>query len=111
MHRTSDAPVWIKMSADYKLGSDDATVRACAIALIRACVAHRPKHLIWGSDWPHTSGGPARAARPFGKIEPFRGVDSHAIPNLFADCGLSESQIAGIMCDNPARLLKPGKEA
>lgn len=107
MRRTASGQVWIKMSADYKLAADRERARVRAMSLIKSCVALRPDHVIWGSDWPHTGGGGARGSRPFGEIEPFRNADSHAIPGLFPACGLGEPEIRKIMCDNPARLLDP----
>ncbi|MCJ7872811.1 amidohydrolase family protein [Phaeobacter sp. J2-8] len=105
LQKCDSEPVWIKMSADYKLGATPESARTRAISLIRACVALRPDHIIWGSDWPHTSGGPERKTRAFGEIEPFRNVDSHAIPRLFSACGVTPEQIQNIMCHNPARLF------
>ncbi|WP_394199291.1 amidohydrolase family protein [Litoreibacter albidus] len=109
LHHIASAPVWIKMSADYKLGTDRNSAQKRARSMIQACVELRPDHVIWGSDWPHTSGGAERKARAFGEIEPFRKVDSHAIPKLFETCNLNASKIRKIMCDNPMRLFEPGR--
>ncbi|WP_417811799.1 amidohydrolase family protein [Thalassospira alkalitolerans] len=106
IHACGSAPVWIKMSADYKLGLDPESARERTMSLIRTCAALRPDHIIWGSDWPHTSGGPERKARAFGEIEPFRDVDSYAIPKLFSASGLTPPQIQKIMCHNPTRLFE-----
>lgn len=93
-----DAPVWVKLSADYRVTGD-------VPALIRAFHAQIPERLIWGSDWPHTGGGAARRQRPITEIEPFRQVDPLSVPKRLIAAGLSEAARRAILIDNPARLF------
>ena len=100
-----DAPIWIKLSADYRLADDPATQVRLAQDLIDRLWASMPKRLIWGSDWPHTGGGADRAGRPIAETEPFREVDALAVPSLLAHMGLDADALRQILSINPTRLF------
>lgn len=94
------APVWIKLSADYRL-----TAGVQPADLVARLWSHMPDRLIWGSDWPHTGGGASRSARAPDRIEPFRRVYALSVPQLLADAGLDADARAHILARNPASLL------
>lgn len=99
------APVWVKLSADYRLSPDPEQART--IALRRIAEIHNliPDRLIWGSDWPHTGGDKDRLSRPATQIEPFRSVDSLAVPKLMDEAGLSITACRDVLCENPKCLF------
>ncbi|TKW63725.1 MAG: amidohydrolase [Paracoccus denitrificans] len=100
-----DAPVWVKLSADYRLDEDRAAQARLARDLVARLWAVMPERLIWGSDWPHTGGGADRAARAISQIEPFRKVDALAVPRLLAEAGLDAEARRQVLSINPTRLF------
>lgn len=102
------APVWVKLSADYRLSQDASQARQVARQMIAEFHDLIPDRLIWGSDWPHTGGGAERRQRPITQTEPFRQVDSLSVPALFDAAGLSAAAQTSILCQNPARLFDAG---
>ncbi len=103
-----NAPVWVKLSADYRLSHDASIAETAALDLIGGFHSLIPDRLIWGSDWPHTGGGPERKRRPPTEIEPFRQVYSLSVPQIMADAGLDDSARTAILTTNPARLFDAG---
>jgi predicted TIM-barrel fold metal-dependent hydrolase len=99
------APVWIKLSADYRLSPDPEKARTIAARRIAEFYDLIPDRLIWGSDWPHTGGGKDRLSRPVTQIEPFRTVDSLSVPKRMVEAGLSASACRAVLCENPQRLF------
>lgn len=100
-----NAPVWVKLSADYRLSPDPELARTIAVRRIAEFHDLVPDRLIWGSDWPHTGGGKDRLSRPATQIEPFRAVDSLAVPKRMAEAGLSASACRAVLCENPKSLF------
>lgn len=100
-----NAPVWVKLSADYRLGRGAEVQESWVPDLIRQFWSLIPNRLIWGSDWPHTAGGAARRARPAYMTEPFRKVCALSVPGLMADAGLNEAERAQIFARNPLDLM------
>lgn len=101
-----NAPVWIKLSADYRLSPNPEEARTVAVRRISEFHDLIPNRLIWGSDWPHTGGGKDRLTRSLAQIEPFRMVDSLAVPKRMAEAGLSASACRAVLCDNPKFLFE-----
>ncbi|MCS0494603.1 amidohydrolase family protein [Ancylobacter sp. MQZ15Z-1] len=99
------APIWIKLSADYRIGQSSEAPETRALDLIRRFEAMVPDRLIWGSDWPHTGGGAARKARGPDEVEPFRKVYALSVPQLMADAGLDAEARHRILVDNPTTLF------
>ena len=54
----ADGGAWIKLSGWYRLGST-APYAALGPNIRRAAALFGP-HMVWGSDWPHTSFDPDR---------------------------------------------------
>lgn len=100
-----NAPLWIKLSADYRLADDPATQTRMAQDLIGRFWATMPDRLIWGSDWPHTGGGADRKARPISQTEPFRQVDTLSVPRLLVRAGLDPQARRQILAINPPKLF------
>ncbi|MBM3605830.1 MAG: amidohydrolase [Alphaproteobacteria bacterium] len=100
------APIWIKLSADYRIGQATSRSETGALDLVASFWQMMPDRLIWGSDWPHTGGGATRRARPLDEIEPFRQVYSLSVPQLLADAGLDEAARRRVLALNPAKLLR-----
>lgn len=100
------APIWIKLSADYRIGQKASRSETGALDLVSSFWQMIPDRLIWGSDWPHTGGGATRRARPLDKVEPFRQVYSLSVPQLLADAGLNEAARRRVLALNPAQLLR-----
>lgn len=101
-------PVWIKLSADYRLAEAAAAQRKAARDLIGRFWSIMPDRLIWGSDWPHTGGGSARKARPMQEIELFRDVNGLSVPRLLQEAGLSNSDLRQVLSANPINLFSDG---
>lgn len=99
----STGPAWVKLSAPYRASSDPGY--ADLAPLTAALLAVNPARLVWASDWPHTGGGAARAARRSTDIEPFRSIDNATIiEDLAAVCGPDHTQ--RVLVDNPATLYR-----
>jgi D-galactarolactone isomerase len=46
---------WVKLSAPYESGADDAPDHHRMATLARHLVAHAPERMLWASNWPHPS--------------------------------------------------------
>ena len=89
---------YVKLSAAHRI-APGAPDKAGPIA--RALIATNPKRLLWGSDWPHTTGGGSREP---GQIAPFNPVDDGAaLCRLREFCGSADT-LRTILVTNPARL-------
>ncbi|QIB34629.1 amidohydrolase family protein [Ancylobacter pratisalsi] len=99
------APIWIKLSGDYRIGASGDVPRTRVLDLIQQFEAMVPDRLIWASDWPHTGGGATRKARSLAETEPFRDVDSLSVPKLMAEAGLDAPACRRILVDNPTALF------
>lgn len=99
----STGPAWAKLSAPYRASTDPSYTDLTP--LTAALLAANPDRLVWASDWPHTGGGAARAARHSTDIEPFRTIDNATIvKDLTATCG--PDRIQRVLVDNPATLYR-----
>ncbi|NDY93201.1 amidohydrolase family protein [Ideonella livida] len=96
--------VWVKLSAFYRC-ADGGPGHPALAPWVQALLAGWPERLVWGSDWPHTSGGAQRDARDPLAIEPFQTPDLAAtLATLQAWCPPGAWQ--RLMVDNPAQLYR-----
>lgn len=98
-------PIWIKLSANYRVADTPAEQQDTALGLIARFWSIMPDRLIWGSDWPHTGGGAAREARPVQEIEPFRRVDGLSVPHLLKEARLGSDDLRQLLSINPPILF------
>jgi predicted TIM-barrel fold metal-dependent hydrolase len=66
--------VYLKLSAPYQVSALTPDYADLA-PLVRTLVAAGPDQLMWGSNWPHTSGHTRDVGHKAGDIEPFRYED------------------------------------
>ncbi|WP_119157193.1 amidohydrolase family protein [Caldimonas tepidiphila] len=92
--------VYVKLSAFYR-ASAQGPHHADLGALVGPLLGTRPDRLLWGSDWPHTSGGRDRDPE---RIEPFRPVDLAASLDALASWAAAPRALRRILVDNPAEL-------
>jgi predicted TIM-barrel fold metal-dependent hydrolase len=93
--------VWIKLSAPYRVGSDQLATLPPA-EWLEAFVQTAPDRCIWGSDWPHT---PPRNDPPDkNKMLPYRNIAYHRLIDDFVDAVGSAELAHRILIENPIRL-------
>ncbi|UJW83131.1 amidohydrolase family protein [Hydrogenophaga sp. SL48] len=66
--------VYLKLSAPYQVSAQTPDYSDLA-PVVRTLVAAGPKQLLWGSNWPHTSGHARDVGHKPEDIEPFRYED------------------------------------
>jgi predicted TIM-barrel fold metal-dependent hydrolase len=99
--------VYAKLSGPYMISqrSDYADITPLAKKLIEAA----PERVIWGSNWPHTSG----ANRPVNSlptdVEPFRHEDDVYNLGLVNDWAPDATLQRKLLVENPSRLFGFGK--
>ena len=82
---------WVKLSGAYMRSAVQGPSYADTLPLGQALVRAAPSHLVWGSDWPHTTEAP-------GTVN-----DADLVDLLRAWAG-SDAAMDRILVDNPARL-------
>ena len=82
---------WVKLSGAYMRSAVQGPSYADTLPLGQALVRAAPSHLVWGSDWPHTTEAP-------GTVN-----DADLVDLLRAWAG-SAAAMDRILVDNPARL-------
>ncbi|HCE94640.1 MAG: 2-pyrone-4,6-dicarboxylate hydrolase [Burkholderiales bacterium GWA2_64_37] len=82
---------WVKLSGAYMRSAVRGPSYADTLPLGQALVRAAPSHLVWGSDWPHTTEAP-------GTVN-----DADLVDLLRAWAG-SAAAMDRILVDNPARL-------
>lgn len=82
---------WVKLSGAYMRSAVQGPSYADTLPLGQALVRAAPNHLVWGSDWPHTTEAP-------GTVN-----DADLVGLLRAWAG-SDAAMDRILVDNPARL-------
>lgn len=93
LHLLASPQVWVKISAAYRAGLEEAAARDAVALFIRH--AGDASRLIWGSDWPHTQH----------ESETTHAAQTAWIDRLLAkDAALSRA----VLIDNPARLFALG---
>lgn len=70
LQQLADAGAWVKLSGWYRLGASEPYLEL--VPTIRRVAAIFGKHVVWGSDWPHTSLAPARTSRFPSLLAPVR---------------------------------------
>jgi predicted TIM-barrel fold metal-dependent hydrolase len=95
--------VYVKLSGPYMISqrTDYSDITLIAKTLIEAA----PDRVIWGSNWPHTSGSTRKPDAKPADIEPFReeddGYNLGLVKNWAASAGLRRQLLA----DNPSKLF------
>jgi predicted TIM-barrel fold metal-dependent hydrolase len=94
---------YVKLSGPYMISqrADYSDITPIAKTLIECA----PDRVIWGSNWPHTSGSTRKADAKPTDIEPFRkeddGYNLGLVKSWAPDAGLRQQLLA----ENPARLF------
>lgn len=94
--------VYVKISGAYRISKVPDYADAAPMA--RAMIAANPDRIVWGSDWPHPSGGKGRAVRDLVNVEPFRPEDEGAALNRLNGWCANRGELEKILVANPARL-------
>lgn len=100
-------PLWVKLSAPYRLAGHVAGDVGAdhAHRLATAFTQAAPDRVLWGSDWPHTGGSGHRgsgAASPL--AEAFRAVDNPQVLSDLLACMPDHAQRHRLLVSNPAQL-------
>jgi predicted TIM-barrel fold metal-dependent hydrolase len=99
--------VYAKLSGAYMISKlkDYSDITPLARKLIETA----PDRVIWGSNWPHTSGANRPANSLPTDIEPFRHEDDAYILGLVKDWAPDVTLRRKLLVDNPSRLFGFGK--
>jgi predicted TIM-barrel fold metal-dependent hydrolase len=93
---------YVKISGAYR-SSDKPPDYPDVAPLAKALIAANAERIVWGSDWPHPTGG-ALPGRTAADLAPLLQIDDGRLLNQLAvwapDAGLRKT----ILVDNPARL-------
>jgi predicted TIM-barrel fold metal-dependent hydrolase len=76
---------------------------ADAAPLARALIAANPDRIVWGTDWPHPSGGTAPGRKPT-DVTPLFQLDDGQLMNLLAVWAPDDATRRKILVTNPAKL-------
>lgn len=96
--------LFLKLSAPYQVSAQSPDYADLA-PVVRTLVATVPEQLLWGSNWPHTSGHARDPGQSPGDIEPFRYEDDvHTLALLRSRIGASTAW-EHLMVHTPARLF------
>jgi len=95
---------YVKISGAYRV-STKAPDYPDAAPLAKALIAANPERIVWGSDWPHPTGG-ALPGHSASDLAPLLQIDDGRLLNQLAvwapDAGVRKT----ILVDNPARLYR-----
>ncbi len=92
---------YVKLSGAYRLSKRWPDFADMA-PLVQALVAANQDRLLWGTDWPHTSG--VLPGRKPTDLFPFTPIDDAHLFNLFAGWVSDPALRKRILVDNPSRL-------
>jgi predicted TIM-barrel fold metal-dependent hydrolase len=93
--------IYVKLSEPYRLSKKPPDY-IDLVSVVHAYVAANRDRLLWGSGWPHVSGG--IPGRPKSEISPNLAVDTGHQLNLLADWIPNPETRRKILVDNPAAL-------
>jgi 2-pyrone-4,6-dicarboxylate lactonase len=83
--------VYLKLSAPYQVSAQAPDYSDLA-PVVRTLAAAGPEQLLWGSNWPHTSGHARGSGHRPGDFEPFRYVDdAHTLALTQSRIGSAEA--------------------
>jgi len=92
---------YVKFSEPYRLSKQPPDYEDLR-PVVQALLAMNPDRLLWGSGWPHVSGGEPGRSRY--ELTPFLPIDDGALLNLLASWVPDAETRRKILVDNPARL-------
>jgi 2-pyrone-4,6-dicarboxylate lactonase len=96
--------VYLKLSAPYQVSALTPDY-ADLVPVVRTLVAAGPDQLMWGSNWPHTSGHARDVGHKAGDIEPFRYEDdAHTLALTQSRIGSAQAWHR-LMVTNPAQVF------
>lgn len=96
--------VYLKLSAPYQVSALTPDYADLA-PVVRTLVAAGPDQLMWGSNWPHTSGHARDVGHKTGDIEPFRYEDdAHTLALTQSRIGSAQAWHR-LMVTNPAQVF------
>ena len=93
---------YVKISGAYR-SSDKAPDYPDAAPLAKALIAANAERIVWGSDWPHPTGG-ALPGHTASDIAPLLQIDDGRLLNQLAVWAPDPATRKKILVDNPARL-------
>ena len=96
--------VYVKISGAYRV-STKAPDYPDAAPLARALIAANAERIVWGSDWPHPSGG-ALPGHGASDLAPLLQIDDGRLLNQLVMWAPDAAVRKTILVDNPARLYR-----
>jgi 2-pyrone-4,6-dicarboxylate lactonase len=96
--------LYLKLSAPYQVSTEKPDYGDLD-PMVRTLAASSSKQLLWGSNWPHTSGQTRKAEHNPDEIEQFRVEDDARILRAIKSLVGSEEAWQSLMVSNPSRLF------
>jgi len=93
---------YVKVSGAYR-SSDKAPDYPDMAPLAKALIAANSQRMVWGSDWPHPTGG-AQAGHSASDLAPLLQIDDGRLLNQLPVWAPDPAIREAILVDNPARL-------
>ena len=93
---------YVKISGAYR-ASELAPDYADVVPFAKALIAANPDRVVWGTDWPHPSGGTSTGCKPT-DVTPLLQIDDGRLLNQLAVWAPDPAIRKKILVDNPARL-------
>jgi predicted TIM-barrel fold metal-dependent hydrolase len=94
--------VYVKISAAYRTSAKPPDYLEAA-PLAKALIAANAQRILWGSDWPHPTGG-ALPGHQASDLAPLLQIDDGRLLNQLAVWAPDPAVRKIILVDNPARL-------
>lgn len=96
--------VYIKLSAPYRLASAGMPPNDAASAWAAMFLRTAPRHVLWGSDWPHTARDPGKARHD---VSAYRALPEGALARSIRNWLPTQELRQQVLVENPARLYAP----